>query len=359
MAEGFWIHSKRLGSVVIEHLGGLRMEDLLTRLDSYDGANDVQDLSDWLTNEGIFDAQALGFGTVLNICRGVADHSVGLAAAAADNMCVPSAILRSLSDEQAANIFSAKCGARIVSVAHDAEATFSFDKTGRLLSWEAPIPVVNLTRASHCILPIVQNNEPQWAIVPLDSIHVNVSPLHQTALPELGLGYIKVNNQDVSQAVFTTGADVLNMALVSKQLIGSVLAMYLAYNSLDACIVFVRHRDFGKGRLSQQQAIQHKIANLQAELMISGNWLDCALKDYGRSASLPVEQAAAVCSAVLRSTREVVEGARQLLGGRGFLLDFPVSSAGLQLTALKLLIGQVEALEARVSCTLWGAPADA
>jgi hypothetical protein len=355
MAEIFLGRSKRLGGRVSDQLGGLRMENVLAAVKIYDGDKDVQALSDWLANETVFAAHPHPFVTALNICRGAADHCVGLAAALAANMCVPSALLGNLSPDQTTSSVGLGQEARIVSVSQDAEAKFSFDATSLKLCWESTAPIVNLTQASHCLLPIWQGSTHRWAMVSLDSARVSVAPLQQRALLELGLGHIRVDDYDVSQAIFTAETDVFNSALISQQLIGAVLALYLAHSSLDECILFVRHRDFGAGKLSQQQAIQHKIANLQAELMISGDWLECALRDHGTSASLPTEKAAAVCSVVLRSAREVVEGGRQLLGGRGFLLDFPVSSAGLQLTALNLLIGQLEALESCVSATLWGA----
>jgi len=121
------------------------------------------------------------------------------------------------------------------------------------------------------------------------------------------------------------GLHVLMSGLNSERLVMAAQGVGLAQGALDAALQYAsERRQFGR-RISEFQAIQHKLATMYAEIETSRALLyqSTALADDGRVGELNLPAAAAKLQAsevAMRSATQAV----QIFGGYGYIKEFPV-----------------------------------
>ena len=185
-----------------------------------------------------------------------------------------------------------------------------------------------------------------WVVVPLDHPGVRVVPTALSALQGASFGTIELDNCRLPPEHVLGQAERgflhLIPAFVEERLTGSSVMLQVAKQSLDQCIDFVRGRTFEGLTLAHSQVVRHRIADLFAEHAVAKSYLDQACTLLAQGQPLSQRKVAGVKLIAGEAARRVVHGCAQLFGGRGFLREYPVALASLDVMAGQFFAGVPE-----------------
>lgn len=192
-----------------------------------------------------------------------------------------------------------------------------------------------------------------WVLVPLPSPGVTVTATPMAALKPASFGAIKFDKCRLSgaHALGQRHGGMLQLApaVIEEQLTGAALVLEVAKKALDDCIGFVRTRAFEGGTLADTQIVRHRIAEFHADYVIAKCYVDEIAGLHSMDLPLAPGQAAGTALIAGQAAQRIVDGCAQLYGGRGFLRDFSIAIARLDILAARFSGTSPEVARAMVS----------
>ena len=209
--------------------------------------------------------------------------------------------------------------------------------------------------ATHCLVPVrVAGKEaPSWTLLAFDHAEIALDRERAGGSPSFALALLEMGAVSLPDAQTWHGAPEIGDAVADQRLLLAHVALDAAQRAFDSCVVFVRSRGFGTGTAADHQAVRHRLAEMKAAAAIAAAWLSVAVEQRLATGIASAADAAGACATALRAAGEIAEDARQLFGGRGFLLDNPVASLGLDIVTLQAFTGPVASLEMHAADGFW------